>query len=221
MFPARSLIEAVTNRLGRRRTQTTDSAGEWQLAHHTIGQVDTVLAEQTAAAYAGAVDHAYLAAARNVDGLHVQPGLLEIHDRILGDTLYLEGLLTGARSRCLAPELIERLADAVDHGHALTLLIADTVRATTIDHTPTASPHQHSEPHQPVPYFAEAGTGACPHGDSPHARHTGCDEDVLICLDSPIGDHCPGCQDTAGEPVSWIHCPYRPASGDPQDGGTL
>ncbi|MET8957673.1 hypothetical protein [Streptomyces sp. NPDC004533] len=45
--------------------------------------------------------------------------------------LYLEGLLVGARNRGLPPELIERLEDAIDHGHELTVLLADTVRTTT------------------------------------------------------------------------------------------
>jgi hypothetical protein len=58
----------------------------------------------------------------------VQPCVLDVRSRILADTLYLEGVL--ARARGLAPELIERLADAVDHGHELTVLLADAVRTT-------------------------------------------------------------------------------------------
>ncbi|MGW0538075.1 hypothetical protein [Streptomyces sp. NPDC003032] len=39
--------------------------------------------------------------------------------------------MTGARNRGLAPALIERLEDAVSHGHELTVLPADTVRTTS------------------------------------------------------------------------------------------
>ncbi|WP_162952279.1 hypothetical protein [Streptomyces hundungensis] len=37
-------------------------------------------------------------------------------------------------NRSLPPELIERLEDAVDHGHELTVLLADTVRTTAALH---------------------------------------------------------------------------------------
>ncbi|MFI8194702.1 hypothetical protein ACIF8T_39400 [Streptomyces sp. NPDC085946] len=59
----------------------------------------------------------------------MQPGVLDVRGRVLADVLYLEGVLAGARNRGLPPELIERLQDAVDHGHELTVLLADTVRA--------------------------------------------------------------------------------------------
>lgn len=61
------------------------------------------------------------ATAKNTDALAMQPGVLDARGRILADTLYLKGVLTGARNRGLAPELIERLEDAVDHGHLLHL----------------------------------------------------------------------------------------------------
>jgi len=44
-------------------------------------------------------------------------------------------VLAGARNNGLAPELIERLEDAVDHGHELTVLLADRIRTTTTAHT--------------------------------------------------------------------------------------
>ncbi|MFJ7209511.1 hypothetical protein ACIQWR_39020 [Streptomyces sp. NPDC098789] len=63
--------------------------------------------------------------------------------------------------------------------------------------------------HGPVPFFGEAGTGSCRHGDGYHERHTGAaDQDLLICLDNPIGDHCQGCLHTDGELTLWTHCPH-------------
>ncbi|MFB6807099.1 hypothetical protein [Streptomyces sp. NPDC056387] len=41
----------------------------------------------------------------------------------------------GLSVRGLAPELIERLEDAVDHGHELAVLLAETVRTTAAVHT--------------------------------------------------------------------------------------
>ncbi|MGW8985132.1 hypothetical protein ACWGQ9_21005 [Streptomyces parvus] len=64
----------------------------------------------------------------------MQPGALDVRGRVLADVLYLEGVLAGARNRGLAQELIERLEDAVDHGHELTVLLADTVRTTAALH---------------------------------------------------------------------------------------
>jgi hypothetical protein len=119
----RSLIEAAAARFG------------WRRAYGDTTEVDSLLTEQTETAYTAAADHAALATAKNADALHVQPGVLDVRGRVLADVLYLEGVLAGARNRGLAPELIERLEDAVDHGHGLTVLLADTVRATAAAHT--------------------------------------------------------------------------------------
>jgi hypothetical protein len=102
----------------------------WRRAYGDTTQVDTLLTEQTETAYTEAADHAQLATAKNTDVLAVQPGVLDVRGRVLADVLYLEGVLTGARNRGLSPELIERLEDAVDQGHQLALLLADTVRTT-------------------------------------------------------------------------------------------
>ncbi|WP_331747482.1 hypothetical protein OG365_40680 (plasmid) [Streptomyces sp. NBC_00853] len=106
----------------------------WRRAYGDTTQVDALLTEQTETAYTEAADHAALAAAKNDDVLAVQPGVLDVRGRVLLDVLYLEGVLTGARNRGLPPELIERLEDAVDHGHELTVLLADTVRTTAALH---------------------------------------------------------------------------------------
>ncbi|MFH8419282.1 hypothetical protein [Streptomyces collinus] len=119
----RSLMEAAAARFG------------WRRAYGHTTQVDALLTEQTETAYAKAADHAALATAKNTDALSVQPGVLDARGRILADVLYLEGVLTGARTNGLPPELIERLEDAVDHGHELTVLLADTVRTTAAVHT--------------------------------------------------------------------------------------
>ncbi|MFF7845215.1 hypothetical protein ACFZC6_41715 [Streptomyces ossamyceticus] len=118
----RSLMEAAAARFG------------WRRAYGHTTQVDTLLTEQTETAYTQAADHAALATAKNTDALAVQPGVLDARGRVLADVLYLEGVLTGARNNGLPPELIERLEDAVDHGHELTVLLADTVRTTAAVH---------------------------------------------------------------------------------------
>ncbi|MGA5363956.1 hypothetical protein [Streptomyces purpurascens] len=119
----RSLIEAAAARFG------------WRRAYGTTTEVDQLLNEQTETAYRDAPDHAALATAKNTDALTVQPGVLDARGRVLGEVLYLEGLLAGARNRRLPQELIARLEDVVDHGHELTVLLADTVRATAAAHT--------------------------------------------------------------------------------------
>ncbi|MFC9431637.1 hypothetical protein [Streptomyces sp. NPDC056987] len=119
----RSLIEAAAARFGRRRAYTDTT------------MVDALLTEQTETVYTGAVDHAALATEKNSDVLAVQPGVLDVRGRVLADVLYLEGVLAGARNRRLAPDLIERLEDVVDHGHELTVLLAATVRTTAAVHT--------------------------------------------------------------------------------------
>ncbi|MEW2373442.1 hypothetical protein AB0940_29325 [Streptomyces sp. NPDC006656] len=123
----RSLMEAAAARFG------------WRRAYADTTAVDALLTEQTEAAYTEAAyteaaDHAARATAKNTDVLHVQPCVLEVRGRLLADALYLEGLLAGARTRGLPPELIERLKDAVDHSHELTVLLADTVRTTAALH---------------------------------------------------------------------------------------
>ncbi|MEU6680923.1 hypothetical protein [Streptomyces sp. NPDC046925] len=118
----RSLMEAAAARFG------------WRRAYGDTTQVEELLTEQTETAYTEAADHAALATAKNDDALAVQPGVLDVRGRILADVLYIEGVLTGARNRALPKELIERLADAVDHGHELTVLLADTVRTTAAVH---------------------------------------------------------------------------------------
>lgn len=119
----RSLMDAAAARFG------------WRPAYGDTTQVDALLTEQTETAYTEAADHAALATAKNDDVLTVQPCVLDVRGRVLADVLYLEGVLTGARNRGLPPELIERLEDAVGHGHELTVLLADTVRITAA-HTP-------------------------------------------------------------------------------------
>ncbi|MFJ4917655.1 hypothetical protein [Streptomyces sp. NPDC088726] len=118
----RSLMEAAAARFG------------WRRADGTTTQVDALLTEQTETAYTEAADHAALATAKNDDVLAVQPGVLDVRGRVLADVLYLEGVLAGARNRGLPGELIERLEDAVDHGHEMTVLLADTVRTTAALH---------------------------------------------------------------------------------------
>ncbi|MFD6185650.1 hypothetical protein [Streptomyces goshikiensis] len=118
----RSLMEAAAARFG------------WRRAYGDTTAVDGLLTEQTETAYTDAAGHAALATAKNDDVLSVQPGVLDVRGRVLADVLYLEGVLAGARNRGLPPELIERLEDAVDHGHELTVLLADTVRTTAALH---------------------------------------------------------------------------------------
>ncbi|MGW2861888.1 hypothetical protein [Streptomyces sp. NPDC001205] len=70
--------------------------------------------------------------------------------------------------------------------------------------------------HQPEPWFWEAGSEHCPHGAEPDRdsdawdvwaeRHDGSPQDVFICLDAPMGDHCPACSDEHGAPVPWSDC---------------
>ncbi|MDI6413171.1 hypothetical protein QLX52_30655 [Streptomyces albus] len=113
-----SLTDVAAACLGRRRVYA-DTA-----------EVDQLLSEQSESAYTAAADHAALATAKNTDTLAVQPGLLDARGRILADVVYLEGVLTGARTRGLPSEVIERLEDVVDHGHELTALLADAARST-------------------------------------------------------------------------------------------
>ncbi|WP_331762355.1 hypothetical protein OG612_45190 (plasmid) [Streptomyces sp. NBC_01527] len=117
-FAHRSLIEAAAARFG------------WRRAYGDTTKVDGLLNEQTQTAYTQAADHARLATAKNCTALHIQPGVLDVRGRVLADVLYLEGVLTGARNRNLDPELVALLEEAVDQGHELAVLLADTARTT-------------------------------------------------------------------------------------------
>ncbi|MFF5442144.1 hypothetical protein [Streptomyces achromogenes] len=114
-----SLIDGVAARFG------------WRPVYATTTKVDALLTEQSEAAYRQTADHTALATAKYTNTLSVQPGVLDVRGRIFADVLYLEGVLAGARTRGLAPELIQRLED----GHELTVLPADTVRATATAHS--------------------------------------------------------------------------------------
>ncbi|MET9197081.1 hypothetical protein ABZX60_27740 [Streptomyces olivaceus] len=105
----------------------------WRRAYGDTTKVDALLTEQSETAYTAA-DHTALATAKNTNALAVQPGVLDARGRILADVLYLEGVLAGARNRGLHSEVIERLEDVVDHGHELTVLLADVVRSTAAAH---------------------------------------------------------------------------------------
>lgn len=74
--------------------------------------------------------------------------------------------------------------------------------------------------HKPEPWFWEAGSEHCPHGPEPEDdtspewdewsdRHTGSPQDVVICLDAPMGDHCPECSYDHNDPVPWSACDER------------
>ncbi|WP_327713759.1 hypothetical protein OG912_38375 (plasmid) [Streptomyces sp. NBC_00464] len=115
-------------------SKATAASRAWSRVCTDPVQLDILLAAQPATANRQAADHAALAGEMNIDALHVQPGLMDTRCRILADVHYLEGLLIGARSRHLDPELIERLAAAVDAGHELTVLLADAARATAAAH---------------------------------------------------------------------------------------
>lgn len=64
--------------------------------------------------------------------------------------------------------------------------------------------------HQPEPWYWEAGSEHCPHGPESD-RHTASPQDVVICLDAPMGDHCPECSADHGDAVPWADCPERAA----------
>ncbi|MFF1847111.1 hypothetical protein ACFVW9_36225 [Streptomyces sp. NPDC058217] len=99
-------------------------------AYTDPAHLDALLTEQTANATRQIAAHAAGSTAMNTSALHVQPGVLEVRSSVLADTHYLEGMLIAARSRGMAPELIDSLADAVDIGHELTAVLADTAHAT-------------------------------------------------------------------------------------------
>lgn len=73
--------------------------------------------------------------------------------------------------------------------------------------------------HRPEPWYWEAGSDHCPHGPEPDqqssawdtwaARHTASPQDVFVCLDAPMGDHCTECSDEHGDAVPWADCEER------------
>lgn len=74
--------------------------------------------------------------------------------------------------------------------------------------------------HKPEPWYREAGSDKCPHGPEPEdrdsaawdtwgERHVASPQDVYICLDAPMGDHCDACYKTHGEAVPWSACDAR------------
>ncbi|MFG2629982.1 hypothetical protein [Streptomyces sp. NPDC048473] len=115
-------------------SKATAASRAWSRVCTDPVHLDILLAAQTATANRQAIDHAALAGEMNIDALHVQAGVVDARRCILADVHYLEGLLIGARGRHLDPELTERLAAAVDAGHALAVLIGDAARATTTAH---------------------------------------------------------------------------------------
>ncbi|MYR60108.1 hypothetical protein GTY54_29040 [Streptomyces sp. SID625] len=84
--------------------------GRPRRVHGDITEADQLLTEQSETVCAA--DHAALATAKSHGTLDVQPGVLDVC-----------GLPCG---------VIERLADVVDHGHEVTVLLTDTVRATAV-----------------------------------------------------------------------------------------
>lgn len=74
--------------------------------------------------------------------------------------------------------------------------------------------------HSPEPWFWGADTDRCSHGPEPKDdttdawaewadRHPGSPQDVRICLDAPMGDHCAECSADHGAPVPWEACDER------------
>ncbi|CAM5293569.1 hypothetical protein GCM10010329_80660 [Streptomyces spiroverticillatus] len=103
----------------------------WRRAYDDRADVEALLTAQTQSAYAQAADHVRLATEKNTTELAVQPAVLDIRGRLLDDLVYLDGVLTGARNRGLAPDLIARLEDAVRNGQEQSALLAAAARATT------------------------------------------------------------------------------------------
>jgi hypothetical protein len=87
--------------------------------------------------------------------------------------------------------------------------------------------------HQPEPWYHEAGSSKCPHGPQPaygspeydawddatSERHTPSEQDVVICLDAPMGDMCVECSADHNEAVPWSACDAR-AHAKPQGWAT-
>lgn len=119
----RSLMDAAAARLG------------WRRAYSTTTQVDDALTEQTTTARRQAIDTARLTLRPHDSALVMQPGVLDIRRRVLADVLHLETVLDGARRHGMPDDLIRRLEATVDHGHEMTALLADAVRATADAHT--------------------------------------------------------------------------------------
>ncbi|WP_331722809.1 hypothetical protein OG848_47545 (plasmid) [Streptomyces canus] len=137
MLPALlHLLDKAAVRFGWHRGYDRSDDAAWRRVY-SHAEIDAVLAEQTAEVTRQAPDHAALATLTNTSAAHVQPGVLDIRDRVLDDVLYLEGVLTAACSRRLPADLITSLEAAVDHAHELSVLLADTARATTTASSPT------------------------------------------------------------------------------------
>jgi hypothetical protein len=80
-----------------------------------------------------------------------------------------------------------------------------------------------STDHYPQPWYREAGSENCSHGPEPdydtdpgawdawYERHPGSPQNVRICLDAPMGDHCPACSDWHNDAVPWALCEQRTA----------
>jgi hypothetical protein len=85
----------------------------------------------------------------------------------------------------------------------------------------TTPPETHTD-HHPEPWYWEAGSDHCPHGAEPDfttaawdewsARHTASEQTEWVCLDAPMGDHCPECSADHNDPVPWSACPQNPAA---------
>lgn len=78
--------------------------------------------------------------------------------------------------------------------------------------------------HFPQPWFWGSDTDRCPHGPEPEDdssdawaewidRHPDSPQDVRICLDAPMGDHCPECSDEHMAAVPWSACPWSAKEG--------
>ncbi|MFJ3673707.1 hypothetical protein ACIPSE_45420 [Streptomyces sp. NPDC090106] len=136
MLPAlRTLLEKAGARFGW--YHGCDQDGDVWRRVYRGDEIDTVLAEQDTDADQQAPDHAALAVLTNLTPGHVQPGVLDVRDRVLDDVLYLAGVLAAARTRRLPGDLITSLEAAVAHGRKLSGLLADTARATTTASSPS------------------------------------------------------------------------------------
>ncbi|MYR27788.1 MULTISPECIES: hypothetical protein [unclassified Streptomyces] len=127
----RRRLDALAARFGRYRAYTTEA------------EIDAVLAEQAEIATAQAADHATLAIAKHPMALCMQPGVLDVHGRLLLDLAYLDGVLTGARHHRLDPRLAELLEAAVAQGNRLSKTLAAIAHGTA-EPAPTPSRVQHA-----------------------------------------------------------------------------
>lgn len=74
--------------------------------------------------------------------------------------------------------------------------------------------------HEPVPFYESVDSPRCPHPPEPNYRTDGeawdawserhpASDDGRVCLDAPIGDHCPACTAEHNDPVPWSRCENR------------